>query len=68
LLAATPKQRMNWEIAGDGYSVDWPSLNDHLTEVLLRGAPASRKARQSICAASEPWARGVSYLITWTAD
>jgi hypothetical protein len=44
LLEATPKQRLNWKIAGGGYGIHWPDLDDDLsTEGLLRGAPAPRK-------------------------
>jgi hypothetical protein len=46
LLGATPKQRMNWKVAGGGYGIHWPELDEDLsTEGLLRGAPAPRKAR-----------------------
>jgi hypothetical protein len=52
LLDATPEQRMNWKIAGGGYGIHWPDLDEDLsTEGLLRGAPAPRKARQSSAAA-----------------
>lgn len=43
LLAATPVQRAHWEIAGGGYGIHWPDLDEDLsTEGLLRGAPAAR--------------------------
>lgn len=46
LLDATPKQRMNWKIAGGGYGIHWPDLDEDLsTEGLLRGAPAPRKIK-----------------------
>ena len=46
LLEATPKQRLNWKIAGGGYGIHWPDLDEDLsTEGLLRGAPAPRKPR-----------------------
>jgi len=42
LLKATPAQRSHWEIAGGGYGVHWPDLDEDLsTERLLRGAPAA---------------------------
>jgi hypothetical protein len=28
LLDATPKQRMNWKIAGGGYGIHWPDLDE----------------------------------------
>lgn len=44
LLKATPAQRCNWEIAGGGYGIHWPDIDEDLnTEGLLRGAPAPRQ-------------------------
>jgi hypothetical protein len=41
LLHATEEQRKNWKIAGAGYGIHWPDLDEDLsTEGLLRGAPA----------------------------
>jgi hypothetical protein len=43
LLDATPAQRRNWKIAGGGYGIRWPDLDEDLsTEGLLRGAPAPK--------------------------
>jgi len=43
LLNAQPEQRRNWKIAGGGYGIHWPALDEDLsTEGLLRGAPAPR--------------------------
>ena len=43
LLDATPAQRKNWTIAGGGYGLHWPDLDEDLsTEGLLRGAPAPK--------------------------
>jgi len=43
LLEATPAQRKNWKVAGGGYGIHWPDIDEDLsTEGLLRGAPASR--------------------------
>jgi hypothetical protein len=40
LLKATAKQRKNWQIAGGGYGIHWPDVDEDLsTEGLLRGAP-----------------------------
>lgn len=42
LLHATREQRENWQIAGGGYGIHWPGIDEDLsTEGLLRGAPAS---------------------------
>ncbi|MCW5695469.1 MAG: DUF2442 domain-containing protein [Bauldia sp.] len=41
LAAATPEQRQHFEIAGAGYGIHWPDIDEDLsTEGLLRGAPA----------------------------
>ena len=43
LLHATPEHLNNWKIAGGGYGIHWPDLDEDLsTEGLLRGAPAPR--------------------------
>jgi hypothetical protein len=42
LAGASPDQRKDWRIAGGGYGIHWPALDEDLsTEGLLRGAPAS---------------------------
>ena len=42
LLHATEDQRSNWQIAGGGYGIHWPEIDEDLsTEGLLRGAPAA---------------------------
>ena len=44
LLTATPEQRQNWQIAGGGFGLHWPEIDEDLnTEGLLRGAPAPRQ-------------------------
>lgn len=41
LADAKPEQLARWEIAGAGYGIHWPDLDEDLsTEGLLRGAPA----------------------------
>ena len=41
LLHATPEQRANWRVAGGGYGIHWPDIDEDLTTAgLLRGAPA----------------------------
>ena len=43
LLHATGEQRANWRVAGGGYGIHWPEIDEDLsTEGLLRGAPAPR--------------------------
>ena len=41
LLHATSQQRENWEIAGAGFGLHWPDIDEDLSVGgLLRGAPA----------------------------
>ena len=41
LLHATAQQRAIWEIAGGGYGIHWPDIDEDLSsEGLLRGLPA----------------------------
>ncbi len=48
LLHATPEQRANWKIAGGGYGIHWPDVDEDLSaEGLLRGAPAPRQSVRS---------------------
>ena len=48
LLHATPEQRANWKIAGGGFGVHWPDVDEDLSaEGLLRGAPAPRQSIRS---------------------
>ncbi len=43
LLHATEEQRTNWQVAGGGFGIHWPDIDEDLsTEGLLRGAPAPR--------------------------
>ena len=44
LLHASPDQRAHWQIAGGGFGLHWPEIDEDLsTEGLLRGAPASAR-------------------------
>ncbi len=46
LLHATVDQRANWRIAGGGYGIHWPDIDEDLsTQGLLRGAPAPGSSR-----------------------
>lgn len=41
LANATPEQRNNWELAGGGYAIHWPDIDEDLsTEGLLQGRKA----------------------------
>jgi hypothetical protein len=49
LFNATPTERNKWEIAGGGYGIHWPAIDEDLsTEGLLRGAPAPAAAASSV--------------------
>lgn len=44
LQGATEAQRRNWQVAGGGYGLHWPDVEEDLsTAGLLRGAPAPRR-------------------------
>ncbi len=48
LLHATPEQRAKWRIAGAGYGIHWPDIDEDLsTQGLLQGAPAPRGAARA---------------------
>jgi hypothetical protein len=48
LFSATKEQLSNWEVAGGGYGIHWPDLDEDLsTEGLLRGAPAPKALSKS---------------------
>lgn len=48
LLKATAAQRKNWRIAGGGYGIHWPDIDeDTSTEGLLRGAPSAERGKLS---------------------
>lgn len=46
LLHATPKQRSAWKIAGGGFGIHWPEIDEDLSSAgLLRGAPAPARRK-----------------------
>ena len=49
LLHASAGQRRNWKLAGGGFGIHWPDIDEDLsTEGLLRGAPAPRKTMSNV--------------------
>lgn len=45
LAKASTEQRENWELAGGGFGIHWPDIDEDLnSEGLLRGAPAPKAA------------------------
>ena len=48
LSDATPKQRANWKIIGDGHGVHWPDIDEDISaEGMLYGIPAPRPRSSS---------------------
>ena len=46
LSEATPTQRANWELIGDGHGVHWPDVDEDLSAAgMLNGVPARRPAK-----------------------
>ena len=44
LLRATPDQRANYELLGDGIGIHWPDIDEDLSVAgLLRGTPSASK-------------------------
>ncbi len=49
LLHASVEQRGRWQLAGGGFGIHWPDIDEDLsTEGLLRGAPAPRKTMPNV--------------------
>jgi hypothetical protein len=49
LLHASMEQRQNWKLAGGGFGIHWPDIDEDLsTEGLLRGAPAPRQSISNV--------------------
>jgi len=48
LAEATPEQRANYEIIGDGHGVHWPDIDEDISaEGMLYGTPAPRPKRRA---------------------
>jgi hypothetical protein len=46
LLHASPAQRSNWQLLGDGEGIHWPDVDEDVSVAgILRGTPASAKSR-----------------------
>jgi len=46
LLHASPAQRSNWQLLGDGEGIHWPDVDEDLSVAgILRGTPAPQKRR-----------------------
>jgi hypothetical protein len=48
LLHATANQLTKWQIAGGGYRIHWPEIDEDLSvDGLLRGLPAPQMSREN---------------------
>ena len=46
LLHATPDERNNWRLLGEGYAIEWPGLDEHIgIEGLLAGRRSGESAK-----------------------
>ena len=46
LFHATPAERENWQLLGDGYAIEWPDLDEHIgIEGLLAGRRSGENER-----------------------
>lgn len=47
LSDASPKQRANWQLIGDGHGVHWPDIDEDISaDGMLNGIPAHRPQRR----------------------
>ena len=54
LSDATPAQRANWQLIGDGHGVHWPDVDEDISaEGMLTGGPA-RRPRSGVGARTAP--------------
>jgi hypothetical protein len=46
LLAATPAERANWHLLGEGFGIEWPDLDEYISvEGLLAGRRSGENQR-----------------------
>lgn len=44
LSHATPEERQNWQLLGEGYAIEWPDLDEHIG---IEGLLAGRRSGES---------------------
>ncbi|MCC7352323.1 MAG: DUF2442 domain-containing protein [Anaerolineae bacterium] len=44
LVHATPQERSNWQLLGNGYAIEWPDLDEHIG---IEGLLAGRRSGES---------------------
>lgn len=55
LSEATPTQRSNWELIGDGHEVHWPDVDEDISaQGMLSGIPARRPRDRRAAPANRP--------------
>jgi hypothetical protein len=55
LSEATPTQRKNWQLIGDGHGVHWPDVDEDISaEGMLNGIPARRPRDRGAAPANKP--------------
>ena len=45
LMHASPKERQNWRLLGDGYAIEWQDLDEHIG---IEGLLAGRRSGESV--------------------
>jgi hypothetical protein len=46
LMYAKPSERQNWQLLGDGYTIEFPDLDEHIgVEVLLAGRQSGERQK-----------------------
>ena len=49
LSEATPAQRANWQLIGDGHGIHWPDVDEDISaEGMLSGVPAARPSKAPV--------------------
>jgi hypothetical protein len=48
LLNASPAERQNWQLLGDGYAIEWPDLDEHIGIDGLLAGRMSGESRKSL--------------------
>jgi hypothetical protein len=43
-MNGTPKERLHWQILGEGYAIEWPDLDKHIG---IEGLLAGRRSSES---------------------
>jgi hypothetical protein len=55
LSEATPAQRANWQLIGDGHGVHWPDVDEDISaEGMLSGIPARRPPDRRVAPGDSP--------------